>query len=318
MKKLALILFVLIFIGSGALHAIAYNGEPARGGRPPAGVHEKRPDAGSRPVPFPMNNAGQAACSKVEEMPLFAQAKKASPDRYKFAVEKGAEFSVDPDGRSFYISWFPKNAVKNGKTPVVVTLHGHGSYAFDEFFIWYPYLEKRGYGIVALQWWFGKGETAKDYYMPNELYRNIDRILSKAGVKPGKALLHGFSRGSANSYGVTAFDAAKGKRYFLLTIANAGQPGRDFPPNMEIEKGIFGPKPFARTYWVTYAGVKDENPDRDGVNGMRYAKEWVEKFGGEVYLAIEDANGGHGGFHQNPKNVEAALDVFAKLLSGQR
>lgn len=300
-------------------------GGPARPVRPPKfqpGKPVIKPKAASEVTTassLSENASSQAALSEeLSKIPLLAKMAQASPDRYRFAVEKGASFHADPDGKSFYISWFPKNVQAGGNTPVLVTLHGHGSYAFDEFYLWQPFLEKRGYGIVALQWWFGGGETPKDYYMPNELYRNIDGIFKEMGVRSGRAVLHGFSRGSANSYGVKAFDATKGKRYFILTIANAGRPGPDFPANAEIDKGAFGKRPFAGTYWVTFAGAKDPNPERDGIAGMRYAKEWIEKHGGEVYLAIEDDEGDHGGFHRNKKNVDAALDVFAKLLMGMR
>jgi hypothetical protein len=33
-----------------------------------------------------------------------------------------------------------------------------------------------------------------------------------------------------------------------------------------------------------------------------------------VDLLIEDPKGDHGGFHRNPENMKAALDVFEKLL----
>jgi len=54
-------------------------------------------------------------------------------------------------------------------------------------------------------------------------------------------------------------------------------------------------------------------PERDGIQGMRETAEWIQKYGGTVDLAIEDPDGGHGGFHRNPKNTNAALDVFDKL-----
>ena len=62
-------------------------------------------------------------------------------------------------------------------------------------------------------------------------------------------------------------------------------------------------------------GMKDPNPDRDGCPAMRTTRDWVTQYGGTVDLLIEDPNGDHGAFHQNPDNVNAALDVFAKLLS---
>ena len=253
---------------------------------------------------------------EVENTLLFQQAKKANIERYNFAVEHNASFYSTPDGKSFYIVWMPETAVKGGTVPMVVSLHGHGSYAFDELFLWQKHLAKRGYGIIALQWWFGAGEKPDDYYKPNELYKNIDQILHKMNAKSETAMLHGFSRGSANSYGVTAFDRASKNNFFLVTLANAGKPGSDFPVNVEIEKGRFGANPLAGTHWITYAGANDPDPGRDGIEGMRKAREWIKRFGGTVDLSIEDAKGDHGGFHRNPENISAALDVFEKLLSG--
>ncbi|MFB0500491.1 MAG: hypothetical protein ACETWO_04380 [Candidatus Hadarchaeaceae archaeon] len=46
---------------------------------------------------------------------------------------------------------------------------------------------------------------------------------------------------------------------------------------------------------------------------MRKTVDWIRSFGGSVDLVIEDLDAGHGGFHQNPKNTNAALDVFDKL-----
>ena len=85
----------------------------------------------------------------------------------------------------------------------------------------------------------------------------------------GKVLLHGFSRGSANVYGVTALDRHRGGKYFLVTIANAGKAGTDFPINREIGQGRFGPNPFQNSHWILYGGGRDPHPERDGIPGMR-------------------------------------------------
>ena len=130
-------------------------------------------------------------------------------------------------------------------------------------------------------------------------------------------MLHGFSRGSANIYAITALDRDTRQNFFGLTIANAGMASPDFPPNLEITSGKFGNAAFAGTHWVMYCGEHDPNPNRDGCPAMRQTRDWVTKFGGTVDLLIEDKNGYHGGFHRNPVNVTAALDVFARLLDAK-
>lgn len=249
----------------------------------------------------------------IDSVPLFSQAKQAAAQRYQFAVSKGAKFIPTPDGRSFYLLWTPKGYDSARRRPMIVTLHGHGSWAFDEFFLWQSYAEKRGYGIVALQWWFGGGEATNDYYTPQQMYPLFQQVLADQKVKTGHAVLHGFSRGSANTYALTALDRAN-DRLFGLTIANSGGMAKDYPPNSAILSGAFGSKPFQGSHWVMYCGEKDANPDRDGVAAMRAARSTVTDKGGTVDLLIEDPAGDHGGFHRNRGNVDKALRVFDQLL----
>ncbi len=172
-----------------------------------------------------------------ESLPLLRQAQTANPQRYQYAVEQGAQILLTADGKSFYVWWLPAGSDPANPPPIIVTLHGHASWALDEFFLWYPYATERGYGILALQWWFGDGEAINDYYLPQAMYPLIARILQANHVRPQTVLLHGFSRGSANTYGLTALDRASGNAFFLLTIANAGGKAGDFPINQSISAG---------------------------------------------------------------------------------
>ena len=245
---------------------------------------------------------------------LLEQAKAADPVRYQFALDAGAEITATTDGASFVISWFPAGT-GTAKPAVIATIHGHGSWAFNEFFLWHRFAAERGYGIVALQWWDGDGELSEDYYSPSEVQREFVRVFEREGVAPGTVLFHGFSRGAANSYAVVARDATEGPGYYLLAVANAGKPSPSYPPNIEIREGVLGPQPLKGTNWVTFCGELDPNPSRDGCPGMREAATWIERFGGTVMKAIEDPAADHGGFHKTAAHVNAALDVFAGLLA---
>lgn len=253
--------------------------------------------------------------SEIPDHPLIEQAKQTRMPRINYAIRNGAEIHLTKDGKSFYILWFPEGTDPKNPPPVIATIHGHGSWAFEEFYHWHPYAKERGYGILAVQWWLGKGERFQDYLTPQEIYSVLEDVFKEKSVKPGSVLFHGFSRGSANSYAVAAVDHSSGNNYFGLIVANSGKPSLDFPPNIEIEKGKFGAEPLKGTHWVTFAGAKDTHPDRDGIEGMREAAQWIQKYGGTVDLAIEDPDQDHGGFHKNPKNVNAALDIFKKILS---
>ena len=247
---------------------------------------------------------GQALLEKAQEM---------KRPRYEFAVQNGAKTGLTPDGKSFYVLWLPAGADPQNPPPMVVTISGHSGWAFEDFYVWHPFIKDRGYGLLALQWWFGENQSPSGYLTPREMYPSLDAALSEAHVKPGTALFHGFSRGATNTYAVAALDRASGKNYFALFIANAGKANSNYLPIHEIETGAYGEKPLAGTRWVTFGGGKDPNPDRDGIEGMRAAGRWIENQGGKVELAIEDPASGHGGFHRNPKNTESALDLFEKL-----
>lgn len=270
------------------------------------------PTATSQPTPVPPT---ATALPAPETLAIFQQGMQEDAQRYQFAVDQGARFVTAPDGRSFSIVWFPPGTDPTSPPPVIATLHGHGSYAFDEFYLWQPYALERGYGILALQWWLGTGEQIDDYYVPAIIYEAFATTFEAEHVKPNSVLFHGFSRGSANSYGVTAIDASLEHPYFALTIANAGKPGTDFPINVDIANGKFGASPLSSTHWVMVCGEHDPHPDRDGCPGMREARDWVTGYGGVVDLLIEDPDGDHGAFHKNPANVNAALDVFAQRLT---
>ena len=117
-------------------------------------------------------------------------------------------------------------------------------------------------------------------------------------------------RGAANSYAVAAIDAgSSGRHYFSLTVASSGGVGLDYPPTRAILNGDYGRSPLQGTRWITAAGARDPNPDRDGVAGMRRAAAWLQEQGATVLAAIEDPIEGHGALQRNG-NARRVLDVF--------
>lgn len=250
---------------------------------------------------------------ELASLPLFKQASGMIEKRYTFAVDKKAEFYFTPDRKSFYVLWIPGGKKSLAGVKTVYTLHGHGSTAFDEFYLWHASCSQRGLAIIALQWWFGKGEGSSDYYSPQDLNRIAEQILAARNAGTGSVLLHGFSRGSANTYGVAALSRKSGRNYLGMVLSNAGGAAEDFPINRDITQGRFGENPFGDLPWALYAGAKDPNPDRDGVTAMERTKSWLEKNGARVVLFIKDTSGDHGGFHRNPANIAQALDAFEKI-----
>lgn len=244
---------------------------------------------------------------------LAKQAEIDNPARYQQALRQGAQILVTPDLRSFYVLWLPDGVTPATARGMIVTLHGHSSWATDEFILWQPHAARRGFGIIALQWWFGGGDHNSEYYTLDEMFPLIETILRDQGVRQGTMLLHGFSRGSTNTYALTAMDRA-GSGFIRMTIANAGAATADYPPIMAVTNGAYGPAPFAGSQWVLFCGQQDPHPDRAGCPAMARTQRWLVQLGGRIQRTIEDPASGHGGFHRNPANIEAALDAFDRLL----
>jgi hypothetical protein len=211
------------------------------------------------------------------------------------------------DGQSFIVIW---KAVGTVPKRWIVSLHGSHGFATDDLALWYPHFKNLEIGLVCVQWWIGTDDTNKAYYAPMQVYREIDIALQKLSVQPGTVMFHGFSRGSANSYAITALDAGRGKHYFSLSVASSGGVGLDYPPTQAILEGRFGDHPLRGTRWITVAGAQDSNPDRDGIAGMRRTAEWLKEQGATVIESIEDPKEGHGALMRNDKNVQLVLDLF--------
>ncbi len=239
---------------------------------------------------------------------LIAKAQKFNSEEYQNFIAKGGKVVETFDGRSFYLFVSPQES-----SPIVVSLHGRAGWAFKDHAAWSLALSRKGFGLLAVQWWFGLGDEAKDYYSPQELYAVIENALRKEGLTNRKLLLHGFSRGAANIYGVVALDRYTQNKFFPLIVANAGGASRDFLINRAIDREQFGYKPFTGTRWILFCGGKDPDPEKAGCEGMARTKEWVEANGGIVELFIQDMTSGHGGFHRNPDNVEKALKFFEQF-----
>ena len=228
--------------------------------------------------------------------------------RFADAVKLKPDILSTSDGQSFLVVWKATKKPKHW----IVSLHGSDGFATDDLAIWYPHLKDRDVGVLSVQWWLGSGAAITSYYTPEKIYHEIDNALQKLGVQSGTAMLHGFSRGSANSYAVMALDAGRGRRYFSLAVASSGGVSLDYPPTRAILDGTYGKSPLKGTRWVTSAGGHDPQPDRAGIPGMRRVAAWLKEQGAIVLDAIEDPDQGHGALVLNAKNARRVLDLFLK------
>lgn len=254
--------------------------------------------AAAQPVP-----PKAAPARDADELLVRARAS-ASSARVAEAERLGAELRKTSDGRSFALIWRPPVEPAGW----IFTLHGSASWAYDEIALWQPFAHERRLGIVALQWWYGGGQTTEDYARPNDIRREFDILARSVGATPERTLLHGFSRGAANLYALVAFDAGLPKPLFRHVVANAGGMSPDYPPNRHIDSGG---APYSGTRWWLFCGSTDPNPERDGCPAMRRTRDWLAQRGAAAELR-EDPAGDHGGFHRRRQNVGAALDWFAR------
>lgn len=95
-------------------------------------------------------------------------------------------------------------------------------------------------------------------------------------------------------------------------VANSGGVALDYPPTRDLVEGRYGTRPLAGTRWITVCGERDPHPDRDGCPGMRRTAGWLREQGAQIVAAIEDAEGGHGVLHRNPRHVARVLELFSR------
>lgn len=233
---------------------------------------------------------------------------------YAKAAQLKPDLMPTSDGRSFLVVWRATPSPKSW----IVSLPGTGGFATDDLALWHPHLKDRDIGLISVQWWLGDGDQQASYYAPPQVYREIDLALQKLKITPGSVMLHGFSRGSANTYAIAAIDAGRGRRYFSLTVASSGGVGLDYPPTRAIMEGAHGAPPLKGTRWITCAGARDPNPDRDGISGMRRTASWLKEQGATVVESIEDPSEGHGALVRNSRNAKQVLDIFLEAARSSR
>ena len=181
---------------------------------------------------------------------VLARAERESPQAYRAAKAAGARIAATPDGRSFYVEW-PGNT-RGGKA--IVTFHGYLSTAFDDFGHWYPEAKRRGLRVIAIQWRLGK--TRKESYTPAGMYSQSRTLLRRAGVKPGDALVHGYSSAASRIYGLAWLDRRAG-RLFSLAIGDAGGALPGYPGYAEVFGAPSGRRTLAGTRWILFCGGRD-------------------------------------------------------------
>lgn len=246
---------------------------------------------------------------------LYNETYNADVARGQYAVNNGAQFFSSPDSTSFYLRWFPPNTQPN-TLPLIVTLHGSDGNVFNEFYLWHPYAVASNCGIVAVQWFRGAAALPpNDYFGDTTIYSMVESALTAISYPSGKALLHGFSRGSARSYAINLYDILSGHNYFCTTISNAGSAEPNYPLYADINNNVYGSAPFSGKHWSLYCGGLDSGSSSN-CQAMSATQNWLTAKGAVVDVFIQDPTGTHGGFHLNQVNVDSVMTYYLQCYYG--
>ncbi len=264
-------------------------------------------------LPLSGNNTGQIR-SEIPAKPVEVVIEKKVIDDAVSTLSSPVKVAT-LDGKQYFMVGQPKG--QNSKSPrkIIFSLPGHGSTAEQDYTAWKSHIVSNGtYALASVNWWDGEGEKTSDYYRPDEVLAQMKGFLDTYGyTEKDFVILEGFSRGSANTYPVKAYDMVSGAPFIDAVISASGKYQADFPltPN---QKQYQGGKLYQDVPWILVCGAKDDNPARDGCVGMSETKAYLESTGAKVLALLEDPNAGHGAFHQSKLGlVKKALTLLDAL-----
>lgn len=250
---------------------------------------------------------------------LLATAKARNAAAVQQAAADDVRVRPTSDGRSFWLEYVPAAcqgaARASDPCPVLVSLHGHDGWAYQDYAAWRPFLQDHPYRLVSLQWWFGSGEAPSSYYADREMYPQVERALRMLHAERGQVVLHGFSRGSTHTYGLAALDHARGSDWFGAVISNAGRMYDDLPENAAITRGELGSAPFAGIDWAFFCADGDRESPGDACEHMAASERWVVAQGATSLGIVRDSTGEHGGMHRHAANADVILDRIDAALA---
>jgi len=191
------------------------------------------------------------------------------------------------DGRSFLLVWEPQ-ALKGKPHQWIVSLHAATGSRRATWRYGVLSLKTAISASFSLQWWFGGGEKTGDYYSPFDIYRELDLLDRRMGIKPATRCWRIQPRFGKPLCGSRA-GSQQGQRYFSLFVANSGRAsliirrhGRLIPANLATCLTRV-------SRWITSCGERDTNSGSDGCPGMRRTGEWLKKLGAESHLRSKTA-----------------------------
>ncbi len=222
------------------------------------------------------------------------------------------------DGKTKFVYGAPAGQNNKKVKRIIVSLPGHGTTASDAYKAWSRHIEGGQYAVAEFDWWDGQGDETSHYYDPTDTTTQIRAFLKDQGyVATDVVILHGFSRGSSNTYAVVANDHKMGSPVIDAVISNAGKYQTNFPffkdgsqPTIDELTEYYRGMP-----WVLACGGLDPNPDRDGCPGMEQTQNFLKAHQANVLGLLTDPNEGHGAFHLSSLNLPAqAFELIEAAL----
>ncbi len=216
------------------------------------------------------------------------------------------------DGKTNFVYGTPADWISTtSPRTIIISLPGHGTAAAEGYQAWAKHLDGT-FALAEFDWWRGTGEKKTDYYLPPEIIREVRAFLHTQGYTPRDTIiLHGFSRGSANTYAVIAQDHLIPGAVFDAVISNAGKYQSDFPLGNKTYSDTEITSFFKDIPWVLACGGLDPNPDRGGCPGMAETADFLTAHSANVLGTVTDPAVGHGAFHMSPNHLPAqALELI--------
>ncbi len=227
---------------------------------------------------------------------------------------------VIPVGENrFFIVWFPRDWESREDREVVLTIHGNGACAENNFKWWQSVAQEHGFAVIALQY----AEADVNDLDPREdalfdevpvVYENLikayDAVRTHCPVEGIPVVLHGFSRGSALSYQLALMDKGEnGRDLFAAFIADSGGAGP--AGSGDQTPGYLKNAPtdaYGGAHFWLYCGMKDY----DGVrcDDMEKMQELIVTHGGIVDALYVNPKGGHGLFIGDNVEYRQARDAL--------
>lgn len=244
-----------------------------------------------------LTSKNQSASSPTSSVPSTSTSSSTTSAADSPSTIKSPDKISTSDGKQHFYYGAPAGQNNASPKKIIITLHGTEGSAQTDYEVWRPFVEKTDFALAALNWWDGSGDSITDYSTPEKMNSYIHDFLSAQGyTKNDLVVFQGFSRGSANSFSIVAFDQASSNPLIKVAVSSSGsvEPGYFTSTTSAISNRINTTNIFSKVGWILACGGKDANPNRDGCPAMEQSKQFVTSEGATVLGLLQDANAGHG------------------------